>query len=112
MKSKHARVLGGAASADAVTATALSSERLIGNGHSHLLKVGAKVVLEGKDLVYLGATGNGRYAFVLADEFGGRSGSTPRIRTSARLDTEIKLGLVRPETRRRVDRRGCWTRFR
>ncbi len=78
--------------------------------HSWPLVPGARVVIGGKDEVFLGRTGNGRYAFVDADGFGRFDGPAPRHRVVSRLGTEIALGFLKPARPGPVDRRGRWTR--
>lgn len=78
--------------------------------HLHPLVPGARVVIGGRDEVFLGRTGDGRYAFVDADRFGRFDGSVPRHRIASRLGTEIALGHVTPAKSGPVDRRGRWTR--
>ena len=78
--------------------------------HSWPLVPGTRVVIGGKDEVFLGRTGDGRYAFLDADRFGRFGGSAPRHRVVSRLGTEIALGLLKPAKLGPMDRRGRWTR--
>ncbi len=78
--------------------------------HAWPLVPGTRVVIGGRDEVFLGRTGDGRYAFVDADRFGRFGGPAPRHRVVSRLGTEIALGLLKPAKLGPVDRRGRWTR--
>ena len=75
-----------------------------GAGRRAPLRVGEHVLLGGGDLVFLGMTGDGRYAFVGADGCGSADRSVARLNIRGRIGTEMALGCVRPGKRLGVDR--------
>lgn len=77
------------------------------------LAVGGRAVVDGDRMIFLGRTGDGRYAFVDAEDFGccDRAAAS-RIVMRGRIGTEILLGHARPVKRITVDRRGRWTNSR
>ncbi len=60
----------------------------------------------GRDEVFLRRTGDGRYAIVDADRFGGFGGSAPHHPVAGRPGTQIALGCVKPAKPASADRYG------
>lgn len=100
-----------ASDANAIAAGATRTWRDLGAGeHTCPIAPGTHVLIGERDQVYLGRTGDGRYAFVDADRFGRFDGSVPRHRIVSRLGTEMDFGHVEPTSSAPMDRRDRRTR--
>jgi hypothetical protein len=73
---------------------------------------GTRFAIGSEDLILLGRTGDGRYAFVPYAEFGSASRPRPRMTIRGRIEAEQAMGVTSSAPRQPDDRRGRWARDR
>jgi len=73
---------------------------------------GTRFAIASEDLILLGRTGDGRYAFMRFADFGSASRPRPRLKIRGRIEAEQAMGVTSSAPRQPDDRRGRWERDR